>query len=165
MGPIPEEIVQKTWKEVAGFTPNKAHREMMRVGNHQPELLAFVMEVTEGMHQEVRELAVYMFFVVYRMFQKTRGRINRISSEEIIECYGHNASMIERLEGAHEKFLDRVVSVHVSRQPYVLKYVVDALMEEAEGEVAAGLGDEQKAVLFLLLTAVIDVLDQRGMKV
>jgi hypothetical protein len=55
MGPIPEEIVEKTWQEVAGFTPNKAHKEMMRVSNNQPELLAFLMGVTEGMDQEVRE--------------------------------------------------------------------------------------------------------------
>jgi hypothetical protein len=164
MGPIPEEIVEKTWQEVAGFTPNKAHKEMMRVGNNQPELLAFLMEVTEGMDQEVRELAIYIFFVVYRMFQKIRGRIKRISPEEIIECYGHSVSMMERLEGAHEKFLDRVASVQVSRQPYVVKYVVDALMEENEGNDAAGLTEEQKAILFILLTVMIDVLDQRGMK-
>jgi hypothetical protein len=164
MGPIPEEIVEKTWQEVASFTSKKAHKEMMRVGNNQPELLAFLMEITEGMDQEVRELAIYIFFVVYRMFQKIQGKIKRISSEEIIECYGHNVSMMERLEGAHEKFLDRVASVQVSRQPYVVKYVVDALMEEDEGEDAVGLTEEQKAILFLLLTAMIDLLDQRGMK-
>jgi hypothetical protein len=53
------------------------------------------------MGQEVKELAIYMFVVVYRMFQ-----------------------------GAHEKFFDRVASVQTSRQPYVLKDVIDALMEE-----------------------------------
>lgn len=112
----------------------------------------------------MKELAVYLFFVVYRMFQKILGKINRISSEEIIECYEHNASVMERLEGAHEKFFDRVASVLVSRQPYVVKYVVDALMEEDEGNDAVGLTEEQKAILFILLTAMIDVLDQRGMK-
>jgi hypothetical protein len=37
-------------------------------------------------------------------------------------------------------------------------------MEEDEGEDAVGLTEEQKAILFLLLTAMIDLLDQRGMK-
>jgi hypothetical protein len=45
-----------------------------------------------------------------------------------------------------------------------VKYVVDALMEENEGNDAAGLTEEQKAILFILLTVMIDVLDQRGMK-
>ena len=165
MEPIAEEIVEKTWQEVAGFSPDRAKKEMMRIGNSQPELSAFVTESPKEMSQEVRELAIYMFLVVYRMFQGAHGKIKRISSEEIIECYEHNESLMERLEGAHEKFLDRVASVQTSRQPYVVKYVVDALMEEDNGgEDAVALTEEQKGFLFLLLKTVIDVLDQKGMK-
>jgi hypothetical protein len=72
------------------------------------------------MGQEVKERAIYMFVVVYRMFQR-----------------------------AHDKFLDRVASVQTSRQPYVLKYVVDALMEDGEAED---------------VKTVIDALDQKGMR-
>jgi hypothetical protein len=164
MEPIPEEIVEKTWQEVAGFSPDRAKKEMMKIANSQPELLAFVTELTKEMGQEVRELAIYLFFVVYRMFQKTHGKIKKISSEEIIKCYEHNESLMERLEGSDEKFLDRIASVQISRQPYVMKYVADALMEGDEGEDALALTDERKGFLFLMLKTVIDVLDQRGMK-
>jgi len=67
---------------------------------------------------------------------------------------------MERVEGAHEKFLDRIARAQTSRQPYVAKYVVDALMEEDEGEDALVLTEEQKGFLFLLLKTVIDVLEQ-----
>lgn len=164
MEPIPEEIVERTWQEVAGFSPDRAKKEMVKIGNSQPELLAFVTESAEEMGREVRELGIYMFLVVYRMFQEAHGKIKRIPSEEIIKCYEQNEGLMERLEGAHEKFLDRVASVQTSRQPYVVKYVVDALMEEDEGEEAVALTDEQKGFLFLLLKTVIDVLDQKGMK-
>jgi len=164
MEPIPERIVEDTWQEVAGFSPDKAKKEMMKIGNRQPDLLAFVMESSQEMGQEVRELTIYLFVVVYRMFQKTHGKIKEISSEEIIECYEHNESIMERLEGAHQKFLDRIASFQTSRQPYVVKYVVDTLMEEDEGEDALVLAEEQKGFLFLLLKTVIDVLDQKGMK-
>ncbi len=105
-----------------------------------------------------------MFLVVYRMFQKAHGKIKKISSEEIIKCYEHNEGLMERLEGAHEKFLDRIASVQTSRQPYVVNYVVEALMEEDEREDAVELTDEQKGFVYLLLKTVIDVLDQKGMK-
>ena len=165
MGPIPEAIVEKTWQEVAGFSPDRAKKEMMKIGNSQQELLAFVMESAKEMSREVRELAIYMFVVVYRMFQEAHGKIKKISSEEIIKCYKHNESLMERLEGVHEKFLDRIASVQTSRQPYVVKYVVDALMEEDdEREDGLALIEEQKGFLFLLLKTVIDVLDQKGMK-
>ena len=162
MKPIPEALVEKTWEEFAGFSPVRAEKELMKVGNTQPDLLAFVTESTEEMVQKARELAIYMFLVVYRMFQEAHGKIKRISSEEIIECYEHNESLMERLEGSHEKFLDRITSLQTSKQPYVVKYVADALMEEDEGEDALELTEEQKGFLFLILKAVIDVLDQKG---
>jgi hypothetical protein len=101
------------------------------------------------MGQEVKERAIYMFVVVYRMFQKAHGKIKKISSTEIIECYEHNERLLERLEGGHNKFLDRVASVQTSRQPYVLKYGVDALMEDDEAED---------------VKTVINALDQRRMR-
>jgi hypothetical protein len=70
MKPIPEGIVEKTWQQVAAFSPDKARKEMTKIGNTQPDLLAFVMESSKEMGQEVRELAIYVFFVVYRMFQR-----------------------------------------------------------------------------------------------
>jgi len=164
MKPIPEEIVEKTWQEVAGFSPDRAKKEMIKVNNSQPDLLAFVTELTKEMDQEVKELGIYMFLVIYQMFHKAHGKIKTISSGEIIKCYEHNESLMERLEGADEKFLDRIASVQISRQPYVMKYVADALMEGDEGEDALALTDEQKGFLFLLLKTVIDVLDQKGIK-
>jgi len=165
MGPIPEEIVEKTWQEVAGFSLDRAKKEMMKIGNRQPDLLAFVTESSREMGREVRELAIYMFLVVYRIFQETHGKIEKISTEEIIECYEHNEGLLERLGGTHEKFLDRIASVQTSRQPYAVKYVVDALTEEdEEREDAVALTDEQKGFLYLLLKTVIDVLDKGGMK-
>jgi len=162
MEPIPERIVEKSWQEVAAFSPDRAKKEMMKIGNSQPELLAFVTESAKEMGQEVRELAIYISFVVYRMFQGAHGKIKKISYEEIIECYEHNETLMERLKGAHDKFLDRAASAQTSTQPYVAKYVADALMEEDEGEDGMALTEEQKGFLYLLLKTVIDVLDQSG---
>jgi hypothetical protein len=162
MKTIPEAIVEKTWQEVAGFSPDKAKKELMKIDNSQPELLAFVTESTREMDREARELAIYMFVVVHRMFQQAHGKIKKISSEEVIECYKHNESLMERLEGAHDKFLDRIASLQASKQSHVVRYVADALMEEDEGEDALILTEEQKGFLFLILKTMIDILDQKG---
>jgi hypothetical protein len=164
MKPIPEAIVEKIWQEVAGFSPDRAKKEMMKIGNTQPDLLAFVMESAKEMGQQVRELAIYMFVVVYRMFQRAHGKVKKISSEEIIKCYEHNEGLMERLERAHERFVDRIASVQTSRQPHVVQYVVDALTEEDEGEDAVSLTEVQKGFLYLLFKTVIDVLDQKDRK-
>jgi hypothetical protein len=159
MGPISEKIVENTWQEVAGFSPGRANKEIMMIRNRQPELLAFVMESAKEMGQEVRGFAIYMFLIVYRMFQGAHERIEKISSEEIMKCYEHNVGLMERLEGTHEKFLDRIASVQTSREPYVVKHLVNALMEED----TVALTGEQKGFLFLLLKTVIDALNQKSM--
>jgi hypothetical protein len=76
MKPIPEEVVEKTWQEVAGFGPDRAKKEMIKVGNGQPELLAFVTESSEEMDKAVRELGIYMFLVVYRMLHLSISEVN-----------------------------------------------------------------------------------------
>ncbi len=162
MEPIPERIVENTWQEFAGFSPAKANKEMMKIGNSQPDLLAFVVESSKEMGREVSELTIYLFLVVYRMFQGSQGKIKKISPKEIIECYQTNESLMESLEGTHERFLDRIASLQTSTQPFVVKYVADALMEEDEGEYVVQLTEGQKGFLYLLLKTVIDVLDQKG---
>jgi hypothetical protein len=120
------------------------------------------MDSAPEMSQEVRELVIYMSLVIYRMFQESRRMIKTISSEEIIECYQNNEGLMERLEGADERFLDRIASLQTSKQPHVVNYVVDALTEEDEGKDVVQLTEEQKGFLFLLLKSVVDVLDQKG---
>jgi hypothetical protein len=52
---------------------------MMKIGNSQPQLLAFVTESAKEMSQGVKELAIYMFVVVYRMFHGSHGTSRRSS--------------------------------------------------------------------------------------
>ncbi|HIC92531.1 MAG TPA: hypothetical protein EYP21_10875 [Syntrophaceae bacterium] len=159
MEPISEELVNETWQEVAGFTPNRARKEMTKLGKDQPDLLAFITEFTKDMNQEVKELTIYMFFNIYRMFQKSsKEKIKPISSKKIIKCFENNENFMEGLEGAHYKFFEKVVKVQLSRQPYVMKYLVETLFETPE-EDSIALTEEDMGYLFLLLKTVIDVLD------
>ncbi len=161
MEPIPEELVEETWQEIDDFTLDRAHKEMTRTSKNQPDLMAFIMELTQELDQEIRELATYMTFVVHRMFQKgSRKKIKKIPAEEIIDCYEANEDFMESLEGVHEKFLDRIARVQLSGQPYVMRYVVETLMEAPEEEDPVALSDEDIVFLFLLLKTVVDVLDK-----
>ncbi|MFH1992701.1 MAG: hypothetical protein ABIK98_09880, partial [Pseudomonadota bacterium] len=135
MEPISEELVEETWQEVALFSAARAGKEMTKVGKNQADLLAFIFELTEDLDQQVKELALYMFFVIYQTFQKGYGKkIKRITADQIIECYEDNEKLVESLETAHDRFYDRIARVQVSAQPYVLKYVVDTLFEAPEDE-------------------------------
>jgi hypothetical protein len=160
---IPEELVEETWQEVAGFPPSRAVVEMERLNKKQPELLSFMMIFTQDMNRDVIELAIYMLVVVWRIFEKgSKKKLRKILSKEITKCHESNVDMMEKLEGAHEKFLERVAKVQLAAQPYVMKYVVDTLMEPPEDEEDVELTDEDTGYLFLLFKTVIDLLDQAG---
>jgi hypothetical protein len=158
---ISEDLVNETWQETARFNPKEISKEMKKVGITQPELLAFMVEFTQDLDQGVKELAIYMFLNVYRMFQKClQKRIRKVSSNELIDCYDHNEKFIDSLEGTHEKFYDRIARVQLSGQPYVMRYVLETFFEAPEEEDPVTLTEEDTGDLFLLFKTVIDVLNK-----
>jgi hypothetical protein len=161
MDPLSEGFVEKTWQQVAKFTPDRANKEMIAMGKNQPDLLAFLMAYTDDLQQDVKELAIYIAFVVYKMFLDSSGKIPIISSKKIMAMYDKNTSLIESMEGTHKKFIDRIASVQISKQPYVMKYVLEALMEEAEQD-GIDLTEEDIGSLFILFKTEIEVLDKRA---
>jgi len=161
MDPLSGGFVEKTWQQIAKFTLDRANKEMIAMGKNQPDLLAFLTAYTDDFQQEVKELAIYIAFVVYKMFLDSSGKIPKISSKEIMARHEENTLLIESLEGAHEKFIDRIASIQVSKQPYVMKYVLEALMEDAE-EDGINLTEEDIGSLFILFKTEIEVLDKRA---
>lgn len=162
MEPISETIVEETWQEISGYTPERASREMMQFGKSQPNLLSFVIELTEELGEQAEELAVYLLFVVHSMFQKGYGRkIRKITQKEVIESFEKNGKLLESLEKAHEKFFERVAETQVSSQPFIIKYIVDTLFEEPEDDDEEPLGEEEIGHIFLLLKTVVDVLNRK----
>ena len=161
MEPISKELVDETWQAFAGFSPVRVRKETIKANKNQPNLLAFMMEFTRDLDQEVKELAIYMFYVVCRMFQKSSKKsLKRISPEEIIKCYEKNEHFLENLEGTHERFIERIAGLQLFGQPYVMKYVVETLIEAPDEEDPVALTEEDTGYLFLLLKTVVDLLDK-----
>ena len=159
--PVDEQLVEMTWKEVAAFSPARARQEMLRLGKKQPNLLAFVTTYLDELHPEAKELGVYVFFVVYRMFEKAeRGKVKRISAKRVSDAYDRNETLLMKLEGAHDRFFERVAGVEVSSQPHVMKYVVDTLMEFGEAPDDVVLTDDEIGTLFLVLKTAVDALGE-----
>lgn len=161
MEPVSEELVEETWQEVSGLTTDQIVKAMGRVSKSQPRLLDFMMEFVQDLDNEVKELAIYMFFVIVRIFQKSTPKtIKKISTQKIIKCYEKNEDLIQSLEGVHEKFFDRIARVQLSSQPWVMKYVVETLFEAPEEADPVELTEEDTGFLFLLFKTVVDLLDK-----
>lgn len=159
MEPIPEALVEKTWQEAVSFTAARADREMQKLAVEQPDLLAFILEVTKELDRDARELGTYLFFNVCRMFHKAYGkRLPAVSPEAILECFEKNSAQLEILEETGEETFKQVAAAQLSAQPHVMGYVVKAMFEETEDE-PLEIEDEDIGYLYMVLKTVVDVLD------
>lgn len=155
---IPDEIVQETWQEVARFEGKQARKEMTRLGKRQTDLLGFVAFKTEDLSREAHELAIYLLFVLTRIFEKG-GTVGRVPGEVILERFEQNTRELEHLAGAHQRWRAKAAADHLVRQPHVMRYVVEALMEAGDGPEPVELTDYELGILFLVLRTAVEVLD------
>ncbi len=161
MKPIPYDLVENTWRAVSVMAPEEAQKSMQAMGEEQPMLLAYLMAAEdENFNEEERGLFVYIGFVVWRIMSEGGGAAPVINEERIERAEAGNLKMLEYLEGETEAdFAQTVETLSNSyNQREVLRYVVEALMEEPEeGEFFR---EENKGLAMLHLKTVIDCLDQ-----
>lgn len=157
---VSQSTVEETWREVARLSPAKATREVHRLTQRQPDLFAFVATWTEDLSAEAAELTLYLLYAVFRMFEKgAAGKIRRIRPKDIIRKYEENDRLLERLQGADERFLERAAVVEASRQPHVIASVIEAILEAPEWESPLHVLEDEFGLVFLTIKTVIDALD------
>jgi hypothetical protein len=162
MEPLPEDLVEKALQEIELYSDDRIAEEIAKLEKKQPNLLSFIVEFTHELDEPVIELGIYLFFAVYYIFQKGYAKkIKRVTIDEIISCFEDNQKLMESMEFAHSKFYERIAEVQISPQPYVIMFVVDALLESPDEEDMEELADEDVGYLFLLLKTVIDVLNKK----
>jgi hypothetical protein len=160
MTTISEEIVEATWREVAAMEPHDAQIAMHEAAEEQPALLTYVLGTTADSREDVQELAVYLYYVIFKMFEAGSGKRLRQVPLEVVEWHAErNDALLARLEGAHNRFLVRVTEVETIRQSFMYRYLAEALFEE-EGDEAIDLTEEETGLLFLALKTIVDALDE-----
>jgi hypothetical protein len=65
------------------------------------------------------------------------------------------------LEGVHEGLLGRIIRTQKPKQPHVMNYIIETLMEDPEESELDELTEEDKGFLFILLKTTMDVLDHK----
>jgi hypothetical protein len=158
---ISQETVDRAWREVGAFSPARMQRYVARLGIDQPNLLAFMTAFTQDLKEDAQGVGLYVLAVVHRMFELHAPRpLKRISARRIEDTFEALGEFLDKVDRAHEAFLGRIAETQIAAQPFVMKYVVEALMEVSED--AEALSSEDEGYLFMLLKTVVDVLDKAG---
>jgi hypothetical protein len=100
------------------------------------------------------------FMVIPRIFEKAVGRIRRAKPQEIHEAYDRNEEFFSWFENAHERFLTKAAESMILSQPFVLKYMADALYEAPQDADPVILTEDEMGQLVLVIKTVVDLLDE-----
>lgn len=161
MPTIPEEVVESTWHKVASLDPADGAKPMQDAAHRQLALLAYVMASTDHWRPEVSELAIYLYYVVLQMFEVgAPGKLGQVSNPALNQQVERNESLMDRLQPAHERFLERAAEVESVKQPFVLRSVSEALLEDEHPDITPPLTDDETGRLYLTLKVVVDALDE-----
>jgi len=162
---ISAEIVERTWQKLAGMNPAEAITIVEEAGKKQPAVLAYLMGVGgDDFDQEEREIMLYIGLVVWKIMTGGNPSMPEISLEDLETAEDANFDMLENLGGESTDDFVSMIDNMLSRynQPEVLKYVVEALMEGDEGEMAMEIDDEEednRGFMLIYLKTVVDCLD------
>ena len=155
---VPEQVVEAACLEIGGLSEDQARLHMQRLSRRQPALLAFVTAFSEDLTKDGPELGMYMFVAIVHMFEMHFGkRLQNVGPKRIESTHEENVKILDRLTGAHERWLDRAAVAQSEKQPWVWKYVVECLFEPDDQEL--NLSEEDQRSLAIITRTVIDALD------
>lgn len=163
MKPIAEVLIEEACHEVAELDAADLAARMRALGRRQPQLLAFVMSTCEELDAAAAELGVYVFFVVHRIFERAAGMVlPQVPEDRLLAAEEGTDELLGAIGDADAGFLDRIAAADVSDQPELIRYIVDVLTDYGDEEGEAALSAEEQWLLFSMLHAVVEVLDQSG---
>ena len=123
----------------------------------QPLVLAYLLATGhKTLNQDERELLLYIGTVIWQIMLQGSKPLIEVTKDALDKAEKANIKMLEYLDGESEagfmNTLRRVVNNYP--QPEVLKYVVEALMEEPEE--GCLIRDENKGYILIYLKTIID---------
>jgi hypothetical protein len=154
---ISDETLDSACEEVGNYSDDQARFEMERLSKAQPALLAYVMASTEDLEPEAQEVAIYMFVVIHKAFEKQfadRLQVADINSVEQISD-ANDQAILELF--ADDERIPEAAAAYVQKQPVLFNYVAECFTEPEEGE--SELSEDDQGALSVVMKTVIDVLD------
>lgn len=157
MKPISSAIVERTWKELGSMSPEAIPKIVQLMQEQQPFVLVYLLTIGDDiLNEDERELLLYLGMVIWQIMLQGDTPLTKVTAADLDKAEEANMKMLKYLEGESEASLMDTVERMLSSygQPEVLKYVVEALMEEPEE--GCLIRDKNKGIMMIYLKTVLD---------
>lgn len=151
------EVVTQTWERMCQMPVHQAPELVEQMNDEQPVALSYLLHLEELPFNEYeRELIFYIGLVVWQIMKQSDRQLYKVTRRKMRKAEESNIDRLEQLtsssEGEMIEATRHLISTHP--EPEVLRYIVEAIMEENEGE--PGFRDENKGLAFIHLTILLD---------
>lgn len=162
MEPIPAQVVERIWKRVASLPPRRAPGLMQRMAMEQPVVLAYLLGVDDDLlNEDERQLLLYLGVVVWQIMLQGSKPLPLITEEMLDNAGARNLKMLEYLQSETEAGFEEATRTILSSysQPEVLRYIIEALIEDPEK--GCLIRDENRGAMMLDLKTIVDCFNNR----
>ena len=157
---IPERTVEAAWKEVSSLPESKAQQYIEKITQSQPALMVFVLASMEDLGREAQELGLFIFVIILRMFETHFGSKLKTVEIEAVERLRHDTEQsLVALDGADETALEDAAISQASAQPFVMKYIAEALLDP-DPQDGVNLTEEEIGEIVITMKTAVDALQE-----
>jgi hypothetical protein len=158
---ISADVVERTWQRIAGQSAKDAQKLVNRMSKEQPVVLAYLMAVDNDIfNQGERGVLLFLGVVVWQIMLQGTRPLPKVTDKILDKAEAGNLKMAEYLRGekteaGFEEATRKIIGSY--KQPEVLRYVIEAIMEDTEE--SSPIREENKGIMLLDLKTVIDCFD------
>lgn len=158
---VSDEIIDQSTEELHNLEDDGLKQMVYQMSEEQPNLLGFLLSIgEEELNNEEQEVLLFLGVNVWNAFKKVKP-LPQIPDEEIDKADKNNEDMLNYLEKEGEKGLsenaESLVDGH--NQAQLLRYVINAIMEEDMEEEEPLVSEENKGLIFLTMKSYIESID------
>ena len=156
---ISVETATQTWQSMARNSLSDVPDLIARMRDRQPVVLAYLL-AADGLEFGRNELEhiLYIGMVVWQIVRQGEGRLLKVTRKRIIRAEEANYDFLDRIEAASEEDLAQLSEEMMQDypEPHVLRYILEAIMEEGEDLEETPIREDYKGLAFIYLKTVLD---------
>ena len=141
---VPEELIESTWQAVGASTGEKLLKLQKTHRKAQHALTMFAYGNFTSLHEDSAGVAIYVYHVVLEAFARALPRPRRVSRAQIERSFANQRQ---------SKEFDFETSLDESPEPHALRYVYEALSEDADDVVLSE--QEREHIFGIMETAIL----------
>ncbi len=162
MHSISAETVARTWQRMAGYPIDRVPELVEEMRVEQPVLQGYLMALDENVFNEnERETLFYIGMVTWQIMKQSRQILGQVTQKKLLQAENTNDRLLDTLSSDTEADFYTATEQMVVNfpEPEVLRYIVEAIMAEDEGDPEEiPIRDDAKGMAFIHLKVALDAM-------